>query len=285
MPGPEAVQASCHPLPGIGFRGVEAPFLSLRVTPVPCTWKPRGTGARKADAGARRAPVAGVAPGAARPTIIAAAAEPLAADGTSAAPVEARMHRGPEMTAPSAVVALSLLVAGASGCAHGDLPPEVAPIAEYRMGLDDVVDVTVWKEPALSAAVPIRPDGRISLPMIGDVPAAGRTTEELRREVAERLGRYVPEPSVSVMVKEVHASRFFVLGEVAHPGGYPLNGPLTVIEAMAIAGGTTEFARTGRLVVIRRAGGVRRFRVSLDAMVDGRAPPLTLAPGDTVYVP
>jgi polysaccharide export outer membrane protein len=91
---------------------------------------------------------------------------------------------------------------------------------------------------------------------------------------------------VSVAVKEVHASRFFVLGEVAHPGAYPLAGAMTVLEAMAMAGGPTEFARTSSMIVIRRGGDKPlRVRVNLGEIVDGRTPPLALLPGDTVYVP
>jgi polysaccharide export outer membrane protein len=146
----------------------------------------------------------------------------------------------------------------------------------------------VWKEPALSATVPVRPDGKISLPMAGELVAVGHTTAELQGEIAERLRAYVPSPSVSVMVKEVKAQRFYVLGEVAHPGAYPLTGPLTVLEAMALAGGPTEFARTGRLVLIRadvKARRSQRFQVSLDDIVDGKRPPVALIAGDTLYVP
>ena len=186
-------------------------------------------------------------------------------------------------------VALGVAAAAAAiaGCAHGDLPPAEERLADYRVGRDDVVEVAVWKEPALSATMPVRPDGRISLPMVGEVQAEGRTTAELGAEVTKRLAAYVPSPSVSVMVREVKSARFFVLGEVAHPGVYPLSGPLTVLEAMAIAGGTTEFARTGRVVVIRRAAGAKplRLRVSLDEIVDGRVAPMPLAAGDTVFVP
>src|SRR5438270_6186294 len=106
----------------------------------------------------------------------------------------------------------------AAGCAHETTPPPNTPVAEYRIGKEDVVTVEVWKDPALSAKVPVRPDGKISLPMIGDVAAEGRTAGELKQEVAERLKPYVEQPVVGVMVTEVNAARFFVLGEVAHPG-------------------------------------------------------------------
>ncbi len=174
-----------------------------------------------------------------------------------------------------------------AGCAHGPTVVRDAEVAAYRLGPDDLVDVMVWKEPALSATVPVRPDGKITLPMAGDVPAAGHTTDELREAIAARLKPYVAEPVVSVMVKEVRAARFFVLGEVAHPGAFPLTGQLTVLEAVSVAGGPTEFARRSRVVVIRPNDKGRRERLSvdLDDILDGRAAPLALRPGDTVYVP
>ncbi len=158
---------------------------------------------------------------------------------------------------------------------------------DYRLGPDDLVDVAVWKEPALSASVPVRPDGKISLPMAGDLQAAGSTALELQREVTARLKSIIAEPMVSVMVKEVRSPRFFVLGEVAHPGGFALTGGLTVVEAVSMAGGTTEFARKGRITVLRRGENARptRIRVDLDDVISGRADPLALRPGDTVYVP
>ena len=184
------------------------------------------------------------------------------------------------------LVALAASTLGA--CAH-DLPAPLASAAvEYRVGRDDVVEVQVWKEPALSAVVPVRPDGRISLPMAGDLIAEGRTTGEIRAEVTSRLAALVPAPSVSVMVREVRAARFYVLGEVAHPGAFPLSGALTVVEAVALAGGATEFARTGHLVLLRRKSGSPkpdRYGVSLDAIVKGLAAPVPLSAGDTIFVP
>jgi polysaccharide export outer membrane protein len=194
------------------------------------------------------------------------------------------------MTRPLARFALMLALAGAplGGCAHGDVPPVAAPPTDYVVGVDDVLDVSVWKEPALSSAVPIRPDGKISLPLAGEVPVAGHTTAEIKSTIAQRLAPFVPDPIVSVAVKEVHAARFYVLGEVAHPGVYPLTGSLTVLEAVAVAGGPTEFARTGRMVLIRRGrpgDKPARIRVSLDDLVGGRTPPAPLNAGDTLYVP
>jgi polysaccharide export outer membrane protein len=198
------------------------------------------------------------------------------------------------MTRRIARAVITLALAGglpgvwAGGCAHGDLPPPASPPADYQVGVDDVLDVSVWKEPALSSAVPIRPDGKISLPLAGELAAAGHTTAELKATITERLGPFVPNPIVSVAVKEVHAARFYVLGEVAHPGVYPLTGSLTVLEAVAVAGGPTEFAHTGHIVLIRRGRASEkavRIRVNLDEVVGGKTPPAQLSAGDTLYVP
>jgi polysaccharide export outer membrane protein len=174
------------------------------------------------------------------------------------------------------------------GCAHETTPPPAVPVADYRLGEGDVIDVAVWKDPALSATVPVRPDGKITVPMVGDVEALGRTTKELEQEVKAKLHGLVSEPVVAVMVKEVHAARFFVLGEVTHPGSYPLTSDLSVIQALAVAGGPTEFARRGGVVVIRRTPGRRdpaRYKVDYDDVIAGKAPAITLLAGDTVFVP
>lgn len=177
---------------------------------------------------------------------------------------------------------------GVGGCAHVNTPASVAPQGDYRLGADDVIEVAVWKEPALSASVPVRPDGKISLPMVGELAAQGRTAEELRLDITERLRSSIHDPVVSVMVKEVHAARFFVLGEVTHPGAFPLTAGTTILQAISVAGGPTEFARKGSVVVIRHGEGVakaERLRVDFDDVLSGRVEPVPLAAGDTIYVP
>jgi polysaccharide export outer membrane protein len=184
---------------------------------------------------------------------------------------------------------ISFLVGAALavGCAHETTPPPALPQAEYQIGKEDVVIVEVWKDPALSAKVPVRPDGKISVPMIGDVVAEGRTATDLKREIAERLKPFVEQPVVAVMVSEVNASRCYVLGEVAHPGAFPVRGPLTVLQALALAGGPTEFANQRSVVVIRHDPQGRQTRYKVDArdVIAGNAPAIQLVAGDTVYVP
>lgn len=174
----------------------------------------------------------------------------------------------------------------AAGCAHETTPPPALPHAEYRIGREDIIEVEVWKDPTLSAKVPVRPDGMISLPMIGDVQAAGRTADDLKGEIAKRLKPFVAEPVVGVMVSEI-AARFYVLGEVAHPGAFPVRGNLTVLQGLAMAGGTTEFADPRSVVVIRpnSSGAPHRYKVDARSILAGHARAIVLEPGDTIYVP
>lgn len=190
------------------------------------------------------------------------------------------------MITRSLLVAFTLFAAALAGCAHETTPPPVEPTSEYRIGREDVITVDVWKDPSLSAKVPVRPDGMISLPMVGDVQAAGRTASDLKKEITARLQPFVEHPVVGVMVTDI-AAHFYVLGEVAHPGAFPVRDHLTVIQGLAMAGGPTEFADQRSVVVIRRAtdGTARRYKVDCRDVLAGHARAITLEPGDTVYVP
>jgi polysaccharide export outer membrane protein len=185
-------------------------------------------------------------------------------------------------------IALSLAAFGmVAGCAHTTTPPPAVANAEYRIGKEDVVSVEVWKDPALSAKVPVRPDGKITLPMVGDVVAEGRTAKELQAEVTQKLTPVVHDPVVAVMVSEINAARFFVLGEVAHPGAYPVRGTTNVLQALALAGGPNEWASRGSIVVIRHGsdGKEQRYNVNYREVASGKAQAIQLVPGDTVFVP
>jgi polysaccharide export outer membrane protein len=174
-----------------------------------------------------------------------------------------------------------------AGCAHETSRPPALAHSEYQIGREDVITVEVWKDPSLSTKVPVRPDGKITLPMIGLVDAEGRTTEQLKNEITERLRPFVEQPVVSVMVSEINAARFYVLGEVAHPGAYPVRGRITVVQALALAGGPTEFANDRKVIVIRLGadGKQTRFKVDARDVLAGNAPALPLVAGDTVFVP
>jgi polysaccharide export outer membrane protein len=180
------------------------------------------------------------------------------------------------------------LLATACATGRGARPAERPDVSEYRIGREDVLEVVVWHEPELTRVVPVRPDGRISLPLVGELEAAGRTPTELQANVTRALAPYVRDgPQVAVLVREINASRVFVLGEVTKPGGFPLRGPLSVMQAIALAGGRTEFAKD-EVVWLRQqqAGKTERVSLSFRDLVQGEAAgALWLRPGDVLYVP
>jgi polysaccharide export outer membrane protein len=182
--------------------------------------------------------------------------------------------------------ALAALTLALAGCLHERLPPQLPPVEEYVIEREDLIAVEVWKDPALSTRAPVRPDGRLWLPLIGEVQAAGRTARALQAEITERLRPLVPETVVSVVVAEVNAPRVFVLGEVAHPGAFPVRSPLTVLQAIALAGGMTEFAHPRCVILIRQTStGEQRFRLDTRKLLHRETPVVRVAPGDTLFVP
>ncbi len=178
----------------------------------------------------------------------------------------------------------------ASGCAS----TQVVPMAddgpdkgEYHIGKEDVLEVVVYREPELSRVVPVRPDGRISLPLAGEVEAAGKTPTELQQGLVKMLSPYVHDATVSVLVREINASKVFVLGEVVHPGGFPLRGPMSVVQTIALAGGRTPYAGD-RVVWLRDMGSgkTEKATLSFDERVKGEVRgALWLRNGDVLYVP
>jgi polysaccharide export outer membrane protein len=187
-------------------------------------------------------------------------------------------------------VATSLLAAVAMACAtsKGSQLADDRPESEYRIGREDVLEVVVWREPELTRVVPVRPDGKISLPLVGEVEAAGRTPAELQQQLATSLGQYVRDASVAVLVREINGPRFFVLGEVVKPGGFALRGPVSVVQAIALAGGRGEFAGD-EVVWLRqqpKGGKPQRISLSFGDLVQGEAAgALWLRSGDVLYVP
>jgi polysaccharide export outer membrane protein len=143
--------------------------------------------------------------------------------------------------------------------------PRVAPVVrsanavdmskEYLIGPEDVLDITVWKNcPDLCRTVPVRPDGKMSLPLVNDVQAAGLTPMDLRQHLTEQLAEYLPSPEVSVIVREVHNFKVAVVGSVKMPGDYEIKSQATVLELLARAQGLTEFANRDRIVILRQNG-------------------------------
>ncbi len=162
----------------------------------------------------------------------------------------------------------------------------------YVIGPEDVLDISVWKNQDLSRSVTVRPDGRISLPLIGDVKAAGLTPGALRQAITKELKEYQESVVVSVIVKEVNSYRVFILGEVAKPGTYLMKRRTTVLQAIAMAGGFSRYAAKNKMVIVRERVGVNtteeRKEVRFDDLVKAGGKNdknLILRPGDTIFVP
>jgi len=158
---------------------------------------------------------------------------------------------------------------------------------EYRLGPGDKLRIEVYKDQQLSQAVQIRPDGKITLPLVGDTEAAGRTTLELRDQLTTSLKEYVTNPVVTVIVVEALASQVFVMGEVSRSGPIQLNGPTNVLQALAMAGGFREFANTKAVKILRPLpdGKVQTLMFNYRDAVNGVEKPLMLRSGNTVIVP
>ena len=168
-------------------------------------------------------------------------------------------------------------------------PVPVAPTttdAEYRLGAGDKLRIEVYKDPQLSQSVQIRPDGKITMPLIGDLSAVELTPIELRDRIAAALKEYVSNPVVTVIVVEALASNVYVMGEVNKPGPLALQGPLTALQALAMAGGFKDFANTRDIRILRRTRtGVETIRFNYREAVRGNGAPIYLRSGDTVIVP
>lgn len=158
----------------------------------------------------------------------------------------------------------------------------------YLIGPGDVLNLYVWKEPELTREVTVRLDGRITLPLLGDVEASGRTPPELSADIGKALGRFLATPNVSVGVHRPVSTQFYVLGQVAKPGDYPLARQTTVLQALAIAGGFKEYAKTDDIVIIRQERGSQTLiPVNYKRLESGKdlSQNIPLQPGDTVVVP
>ncbi len=159
----------------------------------------------------------------------------------------------------------------------------------YVIGDDDKLEINVWKEPELSKTVPVRSDGKISLPLVGELQAAGKTPVQLEDEITTRLRNFITEPAVTVMVTQINSLKFNVMGEVIKPGSYSLTTTTTVVDAIATAGGFRDFAKKKSIYVLRPNpdGTEARLSFNYNNFVKGKTPKqnIHLQPGDTVVVP
>ncbi len=158
----------------------------------------------------------------------------------------------------------------------------------YIIGKGDILEVTTWKEEDFTREVPVRIDGKISFPLVGDLQAAGRTTEAVTASIQEQLKEFVTHPVVSVAVKVPVSQKFYIIGEIVKPGEYPLAKDLTVMQAFALAGGFTEWAGKNEIIVIRRKNEMeQKIRVNYQDIIKGRAlhQDIPLKADDIIVVP
>ena len=199
------------------------------------------------------------------------------------------------LTASLWALGLPLLLAGcvSSGNLSSGAPPAAAPVAEeYQIGVDDLVQVSVWRNPELGITAPVRPDGKISVPLVGDVMAGGRTPDAVAKELQAKLATYVIEPQVTVIITELRSheylSRVRVTGAVRTPVSIPYRQGMTVLDAVLAAGGVTEFAAPDRSSLHRRNGdGAQAYGVQLDNILNAGdlSTNYKVAPGDVITVP
>jgi polysaccharide biosynthesis/export protein len=186
---------------------------------------------------------------------------------------------------------LGLVLAAAVHADSGDSvsAEKTAPVdSSYLVQPGDSLQIAVWKEQELTLEVLVRPDGGLSFPLAGEVPAAGHTVDEIRKTVEARLVKYIPDPVVTVAVKVANGSRIYVVGKVNRPGDFPLIRPIDVLQALSLAGGATPFADVNGIRVLRREGDRQTvFRFRYDEVRRGRelAQNILLRSGDTVVVP
>lgn len=185
-------------------------------------------------------------------------------------------------------VCFALLVL-AGGTAFGQEPTAAQrPETGYPVQPGDLLQISVWKEDYLERDVLVRPDGGVTFPLAGDVMAANRPVTEIRDEVASRLARYIPDPVVTVSVKEIRGNRIFVLGQVQRPGVFVMNPRVDVMQALALAGGTTPFAALNDIKILRRSGSqqeIAKFRYSEVAGGRNLDQNIMLRSGDIIVVP
>jgi len=202
------------------------------------------------------------------PTVSVASAASWRGAGEAAAPQVKEM---PIVEVPAPPTSVSLPVAG----------------PQYKLGPEDQIRVSVWENAQLTLDLVVRPDGKISMPLIQDVTAEGQTAAELATQIQQKLTAFIKEPQVSVIVLQINAPKFYVIGNVVRPGTYPLRGETSVLQALSLAGGFTQFASLRSIKLIRNAGGKQEVRKInyYDVIDKGGEGNYLLKSGDTIVVP
>jgi polysaccharide export outer membrane protein len=176
----------------------------------------------------------------------------------------------------------------ASSNDHGSVVSPATADPGYVIGPEDVLNVSVWKEPQITQVVPVRPDGKISMPLLNDVQAAGLTPMQLSEDITKKLAKYLSNPQVTVIVTQINSQRYYIMGEVARAGTYPLLPNMTVLQALSGAGGFTPFAKLSDIYVLRIADG-RQIKLPFNYkdVIKGQKTDqnIILKAGDTIIVP
>jgi polysaccharide export outer membrane protein len=200
-------------------------------------------------------------------------------------------------------VAFSLLLAlcmGAQEAAGRQYPQAITSAANelakkvatqdpsYVIGSQDMLDISVWREPDFSRTVPVRPDGKISLPLLNDMQAAGLTPSQLAAELTKSLNKFVTNPQVTIIVTQINSQRFYILGEAARPGAYTLIPEMTILQALSNAGGFTPYANSKKIYLLREENGKQqKLSFNYKDVVAGKRTEqnIVLKNGDTIVVP
>ena len=192
------------------------------------------------------------------------------------------------VTAALVLGALTLVSTVLAAPPIAEKTPDPTASGDYRIGVGDVLNIQVWKEADLTRSVPVRPDGKISFPLLDDLQAAGLTPLELKLVLTERLKQYLSEPRVTVLVEEVNSYKVYVMGEVVTQGALVLKNKTDLLQVISLAGGFTAFAKKKEIIIIRNNGkNGARITVNYEKILSGKNPEqnLILEPGDTVVVP
>ena len=184
-----------------------------------------------------------------------------------------------------AVLAASLLLPGIATAQTGAGPSREEPSATYAVGIGDLLRVSIWKNDELEVTVPVRPDGWVSLPLVGDVEVAGLSTERIREELTRRYEEFINAPALTVMITEINSRKVYILGEVEESGVYDILQPTSLLQALAMAGGFTEFAKRDSVVLLRQDPQPGRREINIKKITSGELPDVPLRPGDTIVVP
>ena len=180
------------------------------------------------------------------------------------------------------------IAADKTGASPKETKKEIVVDPSYIIGPMDVLEIQVWKEPDFSRQVLVRPDGNITLPLIGDIPASGMNTIGLKAILTEKLSDFLSKPEVTVIVVESHSKNFYIIGKINRPGTYPLNPDMTVLQAISVAGGLGEWADKDSIRIIRRSGGKEEIiPFDYNKVISGKRleQNILLKPNDTIVVP